>query len=717
MLAIDALQVSRPGPPSIWRTIVLVVGLSLIPLSLLAMSQLLNREFARIRGVRTSVEHSMRLRETVSKLLIVHLDVEAGTRGYVLTSNQEFLQPFNASLTRRDQLIADLMNETKTDMRSNRLAQDLKENSARKLAFSEDNIALVRTGHPDEARKRIATGQGKLLMDRIRRDVWAIDAIAKADMAAVTTSRGNVDSGLQATTSLLLTGIALLLAGIAALVGRTGRQRQTALGMARELHERSRAMFDGAVDGMLLLDSNGSIRRLNPSVVRMFGYSNEELLGQHNTFLMADPYPLEMSLAWLKSVGVADERGAGMRQEFTGRRADGTTFETEVAISRVPGDSDRLYVAAIRDISAQKRAEALKSEFVATVSHELRTPLTSIGGSLGLLEAGAMGQLGEKAARLVSIAHNNCQRLVRLINDILDIEKMESGSIRFDLNRIQLAQVIERTVNANSSYAQQHGVQLSTKIAPWPQCVLGDPDRLEQLLTNLLSNAIKQSPTGAEVEVVTTQDRGHARIEVRDRGAGIPHEFRKRIFTKFAMADSSDSRARGGTGLGLSIAREITNRHGGKIGYLDREGGGTTFFVEIPLVEMDATPIEPMIDDLPRILHVDDDADCLNVVASAFAGRAQVVSVTSVEMAENALKDGGFVAAIIDVGLPQRNGLELVPYVRKKNPELTIVLFTADDGPHGIGLADTVLIKSRATLEQLVEATLGRCPTYLRNIA
>lgn len=685
----------------------MVAGLALIPLSLLAMSVLINRQFAQVRSMRASVEQTMSLRETIGKLLIANLDIETATRGYVLTSNPRFLEPLNSALERRGPLLNKLRLSAIEDPRIGLLAQDLARYSDFNLKQSKVNIEDVRAGHVERANARIAEGTGKRLMDRIRADVRAIDSMASADLVSITGARQGTSSRLQSTTSMLLTAIALLLAGVAALVARTSRQRQAALRIARQLHERSRAMFDGAVDGMLLLDQNGNIQRLNPSVIRMFGYPDEALIGRHNTFLMDKPYPIDVSSTWLASVGVADERGAGKRQEFIGRRADGTTFDTEVAISRVSGNSEQLYVAAIRDMTAQKRAEAIKSEFVATVSHELRTPLTSIGGSLGLLEAGAAGPLEDKSKRLVTIAHNNCQRLVRLINDILDIEKMESGSIRFDLRRIQLAEVINRTVSANAGFALQHDVQLAAEIPPWPQCVIADPDRLEQLLTNLISNAIKHSPAGGQVDVFAGQKGDRARIEVRDRGSGVPPEFRARIFEKFAMADTSDSRARGGTGLGLSIAREIANQHGGKIGFEDREGGGTTFFAEIPLAEIEPQASERSELDLPLILHVDDDSDCLDVVSSAFIGRAQLVSVTSVDAAERAIAEYAFAAAVIDVGMPPRNGLELIPVLRSKAPAMPVILFTADDRPHDGAQANAVLIKSRATLDQLVEAALG----------
>jgi CheY-like chemotaxis protein len=314
--------------------------------------------------------------------------------------------------------------------------------------------------------------------------------------------------------------------------------------------------------------------------------------------------------------------------------------------------------------------------------------------------------MNDKAARFVTIAYNNCERLIRLINDILDIEKIESGKMAFDLREMTLPPLIKRTVDANRQFAADHQVTLETHLPFHPQIVRGDPDRLEQLFTNLVSNAIKHSPPESFVEISSRELGDKLRIEVRDRGAGVPSAFRERIFQKFAMADSSDSRTRGGTGLGLSIAREIAERHGGLVDFHDREGGGTVFFVELPLVVVQEGESDSESKGLPLILHVDDDYDCLSVVAGAFAGKAAVVRAESLEEARNAAAWRPIDGIIIDVDLGSANGLDLIPELRAQFPGVPIVLFTAVDGDYEEINADRVLIKSRASLEELVEVML-----------
>jgi CheY-like chemotaxis protein/anti-sigma regulatory factor (Ser/Thr protein kinase) len=342
----------------------------------------------------------------------------------------------------------------------------------------------------------------------------------------------------------------------------------------------------------------------------------------------------------------------------------------------------------------------MKSEFVSTVSHELRTPLTSIAGSLGLIAGGAAGPLGDRAARLVDIALTNSKRLVRLINDILDIEKIESGQMRFEISRVPLAPFLEQAIAANQAYATEQGTELQFGAVPLEAVVLADHDRLMQVITNLVSNASKFSPTGECVRISVHPLDRRWRVSVADKGSGIPEEFRKRIFQKFAQADSSDTRAKGGTGLGLSIVREIMTRLGGAISFETSAGAGTTFHVDIPAAPPTVSLERSTTAGLPSILHVDDDPDVLRVVASAFEGRAAIQAVTSLAAAREALHARSHDLIILDIGLPDGSGLELLAETRTP-----AVVFTAQDSnPEVRERADAVLTKSRANLDQLVSA-------------
>jgi signal transduction histidine kinase len=246
------------------------------------------------------------------------------------------------------------------------------------------------------------------------------------------------------------------------------------------------------------------------------------------------------------------------------------------------------YKAAQADLEARKRAEQLKNEFISVVSHELRTPLTSIHGPLGLILKGVGGELTPEARRLLEMAHRNSRRLMRLVTDILDLQKIESGNLSFELRPVAVQAFLQQALDANQGYAEQHGVELALEEAPRQAVVRADPDRLMQVMNNLLSNAAKFSPHGQRVSVSARRRGDTIRVSVRDRGPGIPESFRERVFEKFAQADTSSARQKAGTGLGLSISKAIMEGMGGRIGFEDREGGGASFWFELPELREEA---------------------------------------------------------------------------------------------------------------------------------
>jgi PAS domain S-box-containing protein len=233
------------------------------------------------------------------------------------------------------------------------------------------------------------------------------------------------------------------------------------------------------------------------------------------------------------------------------------------------------------DITELKRIARMKSEFVSSVSHELRTPLTSIKGSLGLLAAGVMGEMSGSAKELIDIAYKNSERLSLLINDILDIEKIDSGKVRFDMQPHALRPLIEQAIEFNRGYAQHLKVNLIAHIDA-DNFIVVDVNRFMQVMANLISNAVKFSNPEDAVEVAAMNVGARVRIEVRDHGPGIPMEFRNRIYQRFSQADSSDTRICGGSGLGLAITKSLVEKMQGEIGFTDRIGGGTIFYIELP---------------------------------------------------------------------------------------------------------------------------------------
>jgi PAS domain S-box-containing protein len=358
-------------------------------------------------------------------------------------------------------------------------------------------------------------------------------------------------------------------------------------GEAQELFELA---VEASPSGMMMIDHGGRIIMANGEIEHLFGHSRDALIGQSVEMLL--PPVMRTGHIALRAQFIKDPqtRGMGKGREFVGLHRDGTDFPIEIGLFPIHIRDGLLILAVIVDISERKKNERLKDEFVSTVSHELRTPLTSITASSALLSAGGAGPLPETAAHLIGIAHHNGQRLVRLINDILDIEKIESGEVVFHLETVNIQTVVEQAIETSRVYADALGVRIRLGSQLAASEVYADADRLAQVVGNLLSNAIKFSPSGEEVIVGLTQ-RGHTvRLTVRDHGPGIPDNFKSRIFQKFAQADSSDTRQKGGTGLGLSIVRQIVKRLGGEIGFESEVGAGALFFVELPRSHERAEP-------------------------------------------------------------------------------------------------------------------------------
>jgi PAS domain S-box-containing protein len=268
-------------------------------------------------------------------------------------------------------------------------------------------------------------------------------------------------------------------------------------------------------------------------------------------------------------------------------------LSTTKAPLRGPGGEVVGLVEIARDITESKRQEQLKDEFVATVSHELRTPLTSIMGAIGLLVGNGVGALPEKVMRMLGVAQANCRRLMSIVNDILDMEKIEAGKMAFDYKRVEVRALLDQAIQANQAMAAQHSVCVRLDEASVECEVVTDPDRLTQVITNLLSNAIKFSPLDTDVIVGVERSADRACIKIRDYGPGIPEDYKERIFEKFVQVEATDNRRRGGTGLGLSIAMQIVSRLDGEIGFEAAPGGGTIFKILLTCAPGSAQRSEP----------------------------------------------------------------------------------------------------------------------------
>ncbi|MDQ4080584.1 MAG: hybrid sensor histidine kinase/response regulator [Gemmatimonadota bacterium] len=375
---------------------------------------------------------------------------------------------------------------------------------------------------------------------------------------------------------------------------------------------------------------------------------------------------------------VAEGRYADVRMpvELTGNREMRQIAKTFEQLALAIEEREQILHS---DILQLREYEQMKSDFVATVSHELRTPLTSMRGALGLLLSGAAGPLSPQGRELLLIANQNTDRLIRLINDILDIEKIESGTITVRCDRCDVKEVLEATIAGVAEYAREHAVRVRL-LAVESAEVMGDQDRLIQVFTNLISNAIKFSPAGGEITVTLEATAGVTHVSVRDRGAGIPPEFQERIFGKFQQAESSASRRHGGTGLGLAIARAIVERHEGTISFTTTAGVGTTFLVELPCAPV---PVAHASDAAAQhhVLVVDPDADIVRILETLAGPMVNLVPAATGNDAMRLARQTTFDALIIEPDLPNENGLELVRELRmlRHYTDLPVIVFSANE--------------------------------------
>lgn len=446
-----------------------------------------------------------------------------------------------------------------------------------------------------------------------------------------------------------------------------------------DLRKLSRAVEQSPVS-VVITDAKGDIEYVNTKFSEVSGYAASEVLGKNPRILQSGLTPLKVYQdMWQTILGGNEWRG-----RLQNRRKNGQLY-WEYAYFSAVRDSEGVithFVAVKEDITERMKIERMKSEFISTVSHELRTPLTSIRGSLSLIAGGVSGELSEQTKALVEIAHKNSERLILLVNDILDTEKIESGKIEFNPKPVELMHVLHQALESNRAYGEQFKVNYELE-GDLPGVMLNvDENRLIQVLTNLLSNAAKFSPSGGKVTVAVTRNDKTIRVAVNDRGSGIPEAFRSRIFQKFAQADSSDTRKKGGTGLGLSITKALVEKMGGSIGFDSQPNVLTTFFVEFPVWEKTAIPVPKKPEGkVRRVLICEDDHDIAELLRMMLEqdGALEADIAYGATQAKQMLAQGNYVAMTLDLGLPDQDGIALIRELRmkKETSALPIIVVSA----------------------------------------
>jgi PAS domain S-box-containing protein len=817
-------MIEAPPRPRIRPTWLQIIAFaSFGPLLLAAAALWLGLEVRRGVDLRHRIQTALELQHEVNELFSLVQDAETGQRGYLITSDRSFLAPYDTAIARLDDQIRRVRALAAGDPASTRNMDRLKQLIGARISEMRIVLELREKSGLAAATAQLRTGRGKRLMDDIRMLIAEQERSSDARLHTVQQAEALRQNNTRTVTWGMI-AIVLLVAGpVGFLIGRGMRQRNQLNQEIADQAERWRVIFDSVSDALILIDPFGNIEMINQSAELIFGYRPDELLGRDISILLEIP-PGEGP--FFQRLGLRDaEPERSELMDIAGRNSDGEPIPVDIVLGTMPLPDGIHVVAAVRDATARKEVDRLKDDFISTVSHELRTPLTSVVGSLGLLRSGAAGELPPQAQRLAEIAETNTQRLIRLINDILDIDQIRKGRMAFDYAVIDLRDVMNKTVEAMQGLADRRPVSIDLRVPDEPVLACADADRLVQVAGNLLSNAIKFSPEGSTVKFELFGGRDDHVIQVTDNGPGVDTQFARHIFNRFAQGARPDKQMIAGTGLGLAISREIVRNHGGDISFENRKEGGARFAFSIPrdsaqtvegarsarlliceddsdagftiqsiltahgfasdlvatvrdgiaharslpynavlldltLADADGTdlvralradsstrhlpiiivsgsppqgnidsaayvgwlqkPFDPrrLIQLVQRgirhagqrkavILHVDDDDDTRELFAAALAGRGLLLSAKSLASARMILSARRPDAIVLDLGLPDGSGRELLEEIKKADNPLPVIVYSAQEIDARIrAQADSVLVKSRRALPSLATTVL-----------
>lgn len=685
-----SLTTSMPATPLI-RSRRFQAAFGVLLALLVAMGVLANHAFSELRAANRWSLHTYEVLTATDELQVAVAELEAGFRGFALTRGQRYLDQWERARAEAAERVARVDSLTGDNPEQQRrvetVARSIEAWTALQRASGVLDPALPREEAIGRASAPAASACRAAEVARARaalRDLEQRESTLlgeRADRAGALERRaGALILGGSAFAVLL----ALATAGMVARRTRTLAELNRALeaevaekervrGALERLGRQSELILESVAEGICGVDAAGYTLFLNPAAGRLLRVRPDDAVGR----------PVETVLGGSgegAAAAVRDtlESGApSAAADLRLRRADGSSFLAELACAPILDPDVEGAVATFRDVSERREVERMKDEFVSVVSHELRTPLTSIRGSLGLLAAGKLGELPEKGRRMLEIAVQNTDRLVRLINDILDIERIDSGRVELEQRTVDAAELARQAAEVMAPLAERSGVSLEVEASP--AALKADPDRVLQVLTNLLSNAVKFSPPGAAVTLAARRAGADVCFSVRDRGRGIPADRLESIFERFQQVDSSDAREKGGTGLGLAISRSIVQQQGGSIRATSAPGEGSTFTVLFPAAA-DAPAAGEEDHAGPLVLVCDDDPTVEPAVLAMLEGWGYRTAraADGAEAVRLALRLRP-AAILLDMVMPGMDGVETLRALRERpeTRDIPVVVLSA----------------------------------------
>lgn len=534
-------------------------------------------------------------------------DAETGQRGFVITGNEAYLAPYQQAISFFG------LDETKHFLKSEEessnpeianQAKKIKQLQLEKINELEEVIEKRKHLGFDDARYEIEGNSGKLIMDELRNLINTVIRNKQGELELL-------DKHIKDTTNktlLILVGgnsIAFFLIGLSLFsiyrsikkVQEKDRQLSLTLKSLNESLVMREAILNSTNYAIISVDQSGIITSFNPAAEKMLGYSKEEMIGRCTPEIFHDEKEIEdraitLSKQLKKKILPSFEVFTFFARdcisdvnEWTYIRKDGSRLPVSLSITAVKNQEGQItgYVGVAYDMTERREIDRLKNELIAIVSHELRSPVVSIKGTLDLLSQKEFN-LSEQAKKIVTLGQKNCNRLILLTDDLLDIQQMEAGKVKFNFKKLNVSEFLSNVVQSNNFSVQKFSLKFVCSQVPPEWNVEADEDRLMQVMNNLITNAIKYSPIGGTIEIDAKKIDSKIHFDVKDQGPGIPKEIQSRIFQKFVHDTSSANKGKNEAGLGLTIAKSIVENHKGTINF-KTSPQGTIFWFELPLLK------------------------------------------------------------------------------------------------------------------------------------